>query len=74
MECLADISSGYFLSPLVTVPVAPMTTGITEHFMFLIRWISEHKFLYFNFSSTALCVTVLSDGTDTSINVQIFYF
>jgi hypothetical protein len=72
MECLPGISSTYFLRLLVTVPVAPMTTGMTEHFMLHIRWISMHKFVYFNFFSASLCVTFLSDGTDTSISVQIF--
>jgi hypothetical protein len=46
MECLPGISSRYFLRPLVTVPVAPMTVGITEHFMFHFRWISTHIFLF----------------------------
>jgi hypothetical protein len=27
----------YFLSPLVTISVAPMITGMTKHFMFHIR-------------------------------------
>jgi hypothetical protein len=31
VECLPGISSRYCLSTLVTVPVAPVTTGITEH-------------------------------------------
>jgi hypothetical protein len=74
MECLPGISSRYFLGPLVTVPVAPVTTGITEHIMFPIRWISMHTFLYFNLFSASLCVTFLSDGTDTYISVQIFPF
>jgi hypothetical protein len=34
---------------LVTIPVAPMITGVTKLFMFHIRWISVLKFLYFNF-------------------------
>jgi hypothetical protein len=33
LECLPGISSRYFLSPLVTVPEAPATTGITKHFI-----------------------------------------
>jgi hypothetical protein len=74
MECLPSISSRYFLSSLVTVPVAPMAAGITKHFMFHIRWISIHKFLCFNLFSASLHVTLLPDGKDTSINVQIFSF
>jgi hypothetical protein len=71
MECLPGMSSRYFLRPLVTVPMATMTTGITEHFMVHIHHISMHRFLYFNFFSASLCVTFLSDGTDTSISVEI---
>jgi uncharacterized membrane protein len=59
MECLPGISPKYFLSPLVTVPVAPMATGITEPFLFHIRWISMHTFLYFNFFSVSICVIFL---------------
>jgi hypothetical protein len=33
-------------SARVFVPVAPMTTDITKHSMFHIRWISMHKCLY----------------------------
>jgi hypothetical protein len=51
--------------------VAPITTGITEHFMFHIRRISMHRFLYFNYFSASLYVTFLSDGTDTSFSAQI---
>jgi hypothetical protein len=51
MECLPGISSRYILSPLVIVPVAPMTTDITERLMFYIRWIYMYTFLYFNFFS-----------------------
>jgi hypothetical protein len=29
-----------FFSPLVTIPVAPVITGMTKHFMFHICWIS----------------------------------
>jgi hypothetical protein len=66
------MSSRYFLSPLVTVPLTRVTTGITKHFMFHIRWISMHNLLYFNLFSASLCVTFLPDGTHTSISVQIF--
>jgi hypothetical protein len=36
-ECFPGIVSRYFFSPLVTIPVAPMITGMTKHFMFHIR-------------------------------------
>jgi hypothetical protein len=37
VECFPGIVSRYFFSPLVTIPVAPMITGMTKHFMFYIR-------------------------------------
>jgi hypothetical protein len=39
---------------LLTIPVAPMITGMTKHFMFHILWISILRFLYFNFFSASL--------------------
>jgi hypothetical protein len=63
-----------FFSPLVTIPVTPMITGMTKHFMFYIRWISVLKFLYFNFFSDSFCITFLSDGIDTSISKQTLSF
>jgi hypothetical protein len=49
MECLPGILPRYVLKPLSIAPVAPVTTGITEHFMLHIRCIFMHRFLYFNF-------------------------
>jgi hypothetical protein len=74
MECFPGISSRHFLRPLVTVSVSPMSTGITEHFMCHIRWISTHRFLYFNLFSVSIRVTFLSDCTETCISVQILSF
>jgi hypothetical protein len=34
-ECFPDIVSKYFFSPLVTIPVAPMITGMTKHLLLL---------------------------------------
>jgi hypothetical protein len=42
-----------FFSPLVTIPVAPMMTGMMKHFIFHIRRISIFRFLYFNFLSSS---------------------
>ena len=39
--------SKFFLKLLVTIPVAPIITGIIVHFRFHIRCISIHKLLYF---------------------------
>ena len=41
----------FSLKPFVTIPVAPITTGIITHFMFHIRYISVHKLLHFLFSA-----------------------
>jgi hypothetical protein len=30
MECFPGVVSRYFFSPLVTIPVAPITTGMTK--------------------------------------------
>ena len=49
IECFSGISSKFFLKLLVTIPVAPVITGIIVHFRFHIRCISIHKLLYFNF-------------------------
>jgi hypothetical protein len=63
-----------FFNPLVTIPVAPMITGMTIHFMFHIRWISILKFLYFNFFSDSFCTTFLSYGIATSISKKMLSF
>jgi hypothetical protein len=43
------MTSTFFLKPLVTIPVAPITAGIIIHFMFPIRCIYIHKLLCFSF-------------------------
>ena len=50
IECFPGTASKFFLKLLVTIPVAPIITGIIAHFRFHIRCISIHKLLYFNFS------------------------
>ena len=49
IECLPGTTSKFFLNLLVTIPLAPIVTGIIVHFRFHIRCISVHKLLYFNF-------------------------
>ena len=63
-----------FLKFLVTIPVAPVITGIIVHFRFHIRCISIHKLLYFNLFSAFFCTTFLSAGIATSISVHVFSF
>ena len=63
-----------FLKLLVTVPVAPIITGVIVHFRFHIRCISIHKLLYFNFFSASFCTTFLSAGIATSISLHVFSF
>ena len=54
IECFPGTVSRFILKLLVTIPVAPIITGIIVHFMFHIRCISSiHKVLYFNFFSAS---------------------
>jgi hypothetical protein len=39
IECCPGIVSRYFCKLLLTIPVAPMISGMTKHFMFHILWI-----------------------------------
>ena len=63
-----------FLKLPVTIPLAPIITGIIVHIRFHIRCISIHKLLYFNFFSASFCTTFLSAGIATSISVHVFSF
>ena len=49
IECFPGTASKFFLKLLVTIPDAPIITGIIVHFTFHILFISIHKLLYFNF-------------------------
>src|SRR5215510_6368559 len=60
IECFPGTASIFFLKLLVTIPVAPIITGIIVHFRFHIHCISIHKLLYFNFFSASFCTTFLS--------------
>jgi hypothetical protein len=51
VECFPDMVAKFCFKPLVTVPVAPVVTGMIVHFMHNIRCISVQKDLYFNFFS-----------------------
>lgn len=46
IECFPGILS-WFFSPLLTIPVAPIITGMTKHFAFHITLISRLRFLCF---------------------------
>ena len=48
IECFPATASRFSLKLLVTIPVAPIITGIIVHFRLHIRCISIHKLLYFN--------------------------
>ena len=74
IECFPGTDSKFLLKFLVTIPVAPIITGIIVHFRFLIRCISIHKLLYFNFFSASFSTTFLSAGIATSIGVHVFTF
>jgi hypothetical protein len=49
----------------VTIPVAPVASGIKEHFMSPILWISICKFLYLSLLSASLLITLLSSDLAT---------
>ena len=59
IECFPGTASKFFLRHLVTIPVAPIITGIIVHFRFHIRCISIHKLLYFNLFSASFCTLLL---------------
>ena len=61
IECFPGTVSKFFFKLLVTIPVAPIITGTIVYFRFHIRFISIHKILYFNFSSTSFCTTFHSE-------------
>ena len=46
IKCFPGTASKFFLKFLVTIPVAPIITGIIVHFRFHIRCISIHTLLY----------------------------
>ena len=74
IECFPCIVSKFFFKLLVTIPVAPIITGIIVHFRFHIHCISTHKLLYFNYFSASYCTTFLSAGIATSISADVFSF
>src|SRR5215469_9178505 len=59
IECFPGTASKFFLKLLVTIPVAPIITGIIVHFRFHIRCISMHQLLYLNLFSASFCTTLL---------------
>jgi len=72
--CFPGTASKFFLKLLITIPVAPIITGIIVHFKFHICCICVHKLLYFNFFSSSFCTTFLSASIATSISVHVFSF
>jgi len=74
IECFPRMASKFFLKPFLTIPVAPVVTGIITHFKFHIHCISLHKLLYFSFSYPSFCTTFLSAGVAISISMHVFSF
>ena len=68
IESFPGMVSKRFLKPFVTIPVAPIITGIIFHLIFHIHCISTHKLLF----SASICTTFLSAGIATSISTHIF--
>jgi hypothetical protein len=73
-ECFPGTASKFFPKLLVTIPAAPIITGIIVHFRFHIRHISTYKLLYFNLFSASFCTTFLAAGFATSVSVHVFFF
>ena len=74
IECFPGIASKIFHKHLVTIPVAPVITGIILHFRFHIHCISIPELLYFNFFSASFCTTFLSASIATSISACFLFF
>ena len=69
-SCFPGMLLAYFLNDFETVPVAPITTGITFVFTFHMRCISIVRSLYFRISAPIL-ITFLSPDISTSINTHV---
>ena len=63
IECFPGTASKFFLKPLVTIPVAPINTGIIVHFRFHIRCISLLLLLLLSSLLLLLTATGLSTGS-----------
>ena len=59
IECFPGTASKFFLKLLITIPVAPIITGMIVHFRFHIRCISIHKLLYFIFFTASFCIIII---------------
>ena len=59
IERFPGTATKFFLKLHVTIPVAPIITGIIVHFRFHIRCISIHKLLYFNFFSASFIIIII---------------
>ena len=57
IECFPGIVSKFFFKPFVTIPVAPIITGMIVHFIFHIRCVPIHELLDFSFFSASFCET-----------------
>ena len=68
IERFPGTASKCFLKPSVSIPVAPIITGIILHLMFHIRCISTHNLFF----SSSICTTFLSVGIATSNSMRIF--
>ena len=74
IECVPGIACRFFCKLCVTIPVAPIITGMIVHFRFRIRSISMPNLLYLSFFSTSFCTTFRSAGIATSISVHVSCF
>jgi hypothetical protein len=56
---IAVVSRYFFFSPLVTILVAPVITGMTKYLIFHIRWIYILTFFYSNLFSVFFFIMLL---------------
>jgi len=71
ISCFPSMLLRYCLSDFVTVPVAPIITGITFAFTVHISWIYIMSSLYFKIFSASFLITFLSPGITVSINMHV---
>ena len=72
-ECFPCMASKLFFKPFVTIPVAPVITGITTHFVFHNPCIPIRKLLYLRFSAS-FCFTYFFAGITPVIIIYVPHF
>jgi len=78
VEGFASMASKFVFKPFVTILVAPVSTSVTLHSMFHIRFISVHNPLYLSFSllpfAWHLCLQLLPYLSVYMYNYYYYYY